>query len=95
MTSEQGSGSGDGKRTPRDRILDVPAGSRNVDVASHGETVEFMKVLRGIVESHQLEGQAAYEKALRAYLATVPPEKRKRIARGILAALPGPRPTPR
>ena len=92
MTSEKRSGSGDGKRMPGDRIVDVPAASRTVDVASRGETVEFMNNLRRIVETHQREGQAAYEKALRDYLATVPPEQRKKIARGIMASLPGPRP---
>ena len=95
MTSGQGSGSGDDSRRSRDRILDVPAGSRAVDVASPAETVEFMKVLRGIVESNQAAGQAAYESALRKYLATLPPEQRKRIARGIMASLPGPRPDPK
>jgi len=95
MTSESGSGSGDGKRMPRNRIIDVTADSRTVDVATHDETVEFMKTLRDIVESHRLEGEAAYEEAIRKYLAGVPPEKRKRIARGIMGALPGPRPTRR
>jgi hypothetical protein len=64
-------------------------------VATPDETVEFMKTLRAIVESHRVEGRAAYEEALRVYLAGVPPEKRRRIARGIMAALPGPRPTGR
>jgi hypothetical protein len=76
---------------PRNRIVDVPDDSRTVDVASQDETVEFMKVLRRVVEDHRLEGQAAVEVALREYLATVPPEQRKRIGRGIMAALPGPR----
>lgn len=94
MTSGQGSGSEDDNRTSRDRILDVPEGSTTVDVASPAETVEFMRTLRRIVESHRLEGQAAYAMALREYLATVPPDQRKRIARGIMASLPGPRPDP-
>ena len=76
---------------PRNRIVDVPDGSRTVDVASQDETVEFMKTLRRMVEVHRLEGQAAMEVALREYLATVPREQRERIARGIMAALPGPR----
>ena len=92
MTSNQGSGSGDGKRLPRGRIIDVPPGSRTVDVASQGETAAFMQKLREIVESQERQDHPDFEGAIRTYLAKVPLEQRKRLARGIMASLPGPRP---
>jgi hypothetical protein len=93
MTRGSGSGSSDGKRPLRDRIVDVPAGSRTVDVATHAETLEFMKTLKEIVRLHPDMDKRGYKEALRVYLAGVEPEKRKRLARGIMAALPGPRPS--
>jgi hypothetical protein len=93
MTRDSGSGSSDGKRPLRDRIVDVPAGSITVDVATHAETLEFMGILKNIVKRHPHKDKRAYKEALREYLASVEPEKRKRLARGIMAALPGPRPS--
>jgi hypothetical protein len=93
MTRDSGSGSSDGKRPPRDRIVEVPASSRTVDVATHAETLEFMGNLKDIVKRHPNMDSRGYKEALRDYLAGVEPEKRKRLARGIMAALPGPRPS--
>ena len=91
MTKGTGSGSHREERVPADKIIDVPARSRTVDVASASETTEFLKRLHDIVSRHR-EGSRAYKAALRAFLADIDPATRRRLARGIMASLPGPRP---